>query len=141
MTPKSSPSSRRTFIKQSAVAAGALIAAPQIIRSQTLGNADKAAANSRLGIGFIGMGLISNGHLRTFSGMKEMQPIAVCDVKPWQLEKAANTLKERGFNGVQATADYEDIMSNPDIDVVCVTTPDHWHAALAIEAMKNGKDV
>ena len=73
--------------------------------------------------------------------MKEMQPIAVCDVKPWQLENAAKTLKERGFNSVQATADYEDIMSNPDINVVCVTTPDHWHAALAIEAMKNGKDV
>lgn len=115
--------------------------APQIIRSQTLGNEQKNAANSRLGIGFIGMGLISNGHLRTFSGMKEMQPIAVCDVKAGQLEKAMNTLKERGFEGVQATAHYEDVISNPAIDVVCVTTPDQWHAAIAIEAIKAGKDV
>lgn len=134
-------SSRRTFIKKSAAAAGALFAAPQIIRAQTLGNADKNGANSRIGIGFIGMGLISQGHLKTFSGMKEMQPIAVCDVKPWQLEKASQTLKERGFNDFQATANWEDVISNPAIDVVCVTTPDHWHAALAVEAMKNGKDV
>ncbi|PXA05334.1 gfo/Idh/MocA family oxidoreductase [Coraliomargarita sinensis] len=134
-------SSRRGFIKKSAAAAGALFAAPQIIRAQTLGNSEKSAANSRMGIGFIGMGLISQGHLKTFSGMKELQPIAVCDVKSWQLERASKTLKDRGFNDVQATANWEDVISNREIDIVCVTTPDHWHAALAIEAMKNGKDV
>lgn len=135
-------SSRRAFIKQSAVAAAAAaFAAPQIVRSQTLGNAAKAAANSRMGMGFIGMGLISSGHLKTFSGMKEIQPIAVCDVKDWQLKRAQEILSDRGFEGVQSTPNYEEIMSNPDIDIVCVTTPDHWHAALAIEAMKNGKDV
>lgn len=98
------------------------------MRAQTLGNADKAAANSRMGIGFIGMGLISDGHLKTFSGMKELQPIAVCDVKAWQLERAVKTLRDRGFEGIQATANYEEVMANPDIDIVCVTTPDHWHA-------------
>jgi len=134
-------SSRRVFIKKSAAAAGALFAAPQIIRSQTLGNAEKDAANSRMGIGFIGMGLISTGHPKTFSGMKEIQPIAICDVKSWQLERAQKILSERGFEGIQATPNYEAVMANPDIDIVCVTTPDHWHAALAIEAMKNGKDV
>ncbi len=138
-TPKSS---RRVFIKQSAVAAAvAAFAAPQIVRSQTLGNAVKNAANSRMGIGFIGMGRISDGHLKTFSGMKELQPIAVCDVKSWQLEQAMKTLKNRGFEGVQATARYEEVIANPDIDIVCVTTPDHWHAALVIEAIKAGKDV
>ncbi|HKK17298.1 MAG TPA: Gfo/Idh/MocA family oxidoreductase [Opitutales bacterium] len=134
-------SSRRTFIKKSAAATGALFAAPQIIRAQTLGNAEKHAANSRLGIGFIGMGLISTGHLRTFSGMKELQPIAVCDVKSWQAERALKILSEKGFEGIKSSPNYEDVVTNPEIDIVCVTTPDHWHAALAIEAMKNGKDV
>jgi predicted dehydrogenase len=141
MSSKLPHSPRRHFIKQTALAAGALFAAPQIIRAQTLGNAEKNAANSRIGIGFIGMGLISSGHLKTFSGMKELQPIAVCDVKSWQLEKAVKTLQERGFEGVHATPNYEEVIANPSIDVVCVTTPDHWHAALVIEAMKAGKDV
>jgi len=128
-------------LKQSALAAGALLSAPQIIRSQTLGNAAKNAANSRMGMGFIGMGIQSVTHYRSFSAMKEIQPIAVCDVKPWRIERAMKELRERGFNDVKSTPEYEDILNNPAIDIVCVTTPDHWHAALAIEAMKKGKDV
>lgn len=117
------------------------MAGPQILRAETLGNAAKDAANSRIGMGFIGMGLISDGHLRTFSGMKGVQPIAVCDVKDWQLKKAVEVLKEKGHEGIQATARFEEVLANPAIDAVCVTTPDHWHAAIAIAAMKAGKDV
>lgn len=142
MTHKSPPSSRRVFLKQSALAAAATaFAAPEIVRSQTLGNADKNAANSRMGMGFIGTGLIAGGHLRSFSGMKEIQPVAVCDVKAWQVKRAQKILNGKGFADVKGTPNYEEIMANPEIDIVCVTTPDHWHAALAIEAMKNGKDV
>lgn len=137
-----SNSSRRQFIKQSAVAtAAAAFAAPQIIRAETLGNDKKDAANSRMGIGFIGMGLQAGGHLGSFSGMKELQPIAVCDVKSWQLEKALKMARDRGFNDVIGTPRWEEVIANPSIDVICITTPDHWHAALAVEAMKNGKDV
>lgn len=132
---------RRHFIKSSLAAAGSLVAAPHIVRAETLGNAAKTAANSRIGMGFIGMGLISDGHLKTFSGMKEVQPIAVCDVKQWQLEKSAKVLKDRGFNDILATSRFEEVISRPDIDAVCVTTPDHWHAAIALAAMKAGKDV
>jgi predicted dehydrogenase len=132
---------RRHFLTSSLAAAGGVIAAPQIVRSETLGNAAKTAANSRIGIGFIGMGLISDGHLKTFAGMKETQPIAVCDVKAWQLKNAVDVLKERGFEGIQATARFEEVLANPAVDAVCVTTPDHWHAAIALAAMKAGKDV
>ena len=135
------PTTRRHFLKSSLTAAGAVVAGPQIIRAETLGNATKDAANSRIGMGFIGMGLISDGHLRTFSGMKGVQPIAVCDVKDWQLKKAVEVLKEKGHEDIQATARFEEVLANPAIDAVCVTTPDHWHAAIAIAAMKAGKDV
>jgi predicted dehydrogenase len=133
--------SRRRFLKTSLAAAGTVMAGPQIIRAETLGTAAKAAAGSRIGMGFIGMGLISRGHLGTFSGMKEVQPIAVCDVKDWQLKEAADILKQKGYEGIVATSRFEEVLANPDIDAVCVTTPDHWHAAIAIAAMKAGKDV
>ncbi len=136
-----SKTTRRHFLRSSLGTAGALIAGPQIIRAETLGNANKDAANSRIGMGFIGVGLISDGHLRTFSSMPGVQPIAVCDVKEWQLKKALDTLKEKGHNGVLATSRFEEVLSNPDIDAVCVTTPDHWHVGIAIAAMKAGKDV
>jgi len=122
-------------------AAGAVVAGPQIVRAETLGNDNKAAANSRIGMGFIGMGLISGGHVVSFPGMKNVQPIAVCDVRDWQVKKAQETLKGKGFNDVLGTTKFEEVLANPDIQAVCVTTPDHWHAAIAIAAMKAGKDV
>lgn len=136
-----SQTTRRHFLRSSITAAGAIMAGPQILRAETLGNADKDSANSRIGMGFIGMGLISDGHLRTFSTMKGVQAIAVCDVKPEQLQKSLATLKEKGIEGVLATSRFEELLANPDIDAVCVTTPDHWHVGIALAAMKAGKDV
>ncbi|MGB6222931.1 Gfo/Idh/MocA family oxidoreductase [Haloferula sp.] len=132
---------RRHFLKTSIAVAGAAMAGPQIVRAETLGNANKAGAASRIGIGFIGMGLISDGHLKTFAGMKDVQPIAVCDLRKQQVDKAVDILKSRGHQGILATSRFEEVLANPDIDAVCVTTPDHWHAAIAIAAMKAGKDV
>ena len=86
-------------------------------------------------MGFIGMGLISDGHLRSFPGMKDVQPIMVCDVRNVHLEKAVAVLKEKGYEGIQATSRFEEVLANPDIQAVCVTTPDHCHAAIALAAM------
>jgi predicted dehydrogenase len=133
--------SRRQFLKSSFFATGAVFAGPQIVRAETLGNANKAGANSRIGMGFIGMGLISEGHVRSFPGMKNVQPIAVCDVRAESLKKAQDILIEKGFKDVLATSHFEEVISNPDIQAVCVTTPDHWHAGIAIAALKAGKDV
>lgn len=133
--------SRRTFIKQSVAAAGAAFMAPQIVSAQTLGNAQKSAANSRIGIGFIGTGGIAKGHLASFPGLKEVQPIAVCDVRLSGQKRAQQVLAEKGYKDILSTFNHEEIIANPAIDVVCIATPDHWHAALAIAAMKAGKDV
>ncbi|MGB0372877.1 MAG: Gfo/Idh/MocA family protein [Opitutales bacterium] len=132
---------RRRFLKQSAAAAGFLLGAPRILKAGTLGNSKKAAANSRIGIGFIGTGIIADGHLKSFAGMKEVQAIAACDVRQSNLDKAVEKLAQKGATSVQATQFSEEVIQNPDVDIVCISKPDHWHAALAIEAMKAGKDV
>ena len=144
-----SSSTRRRFLRTSFAAAAGAVVAPNIVKAQTLGNGEKDAANSRIGMGFIGMGLISGGHLKTFSGMQEIQPLASQlasdeldgDVKQWQLDKAAKELEKRDHKGFLKTSRFEEVLANPDIDAVCVTTPDHWHAAIALAAMKAGKDV
>lgn len=132
--------SRRRFLASSVSAATAAFA-PQIVRAQTLGKEGKAAANSRIGMGFIGMGLISQGHLGAFPGMPEVQPIGVCDVRDAHLQKALQALKEKGHDKILGTSRFEELLAHPDLDAVCVTTPDHWHAAIALAAMKAGKDV
>ena len=57
------------------------------------------------------------------------------------MKKAVGVLKEKGYEGILATPRFEEVLAHPDIDAVCVTTPDHWHAAIAMAAMKAGKDV
>lgn len=135
------PIPRRSFLKQSAAAAGAIIGAPMVLKAQTLGNSQKAAANSRMGIGFIGTGLIAQGHLKSFGGMRDLQAVAVCDVRQWKMEEAQKILATKGATSVSSTPYYEELLQNPDVDLVCIATPDHWHAAVAIAAMKAGKDV
>lgn len=112
-----------------------------LLRARTLGTGAGDAANSRIGMGFIGMGLISQGHVATFAGMKDVQPLMVCDVKQARLDEVLAALKGMGHAEVRATTRFEEVLANPAIDAVCVTTPDHWHAAIAIAAMKAGKDV
>ena len=133
--------SRRHFLTTGLTAVGAVFAGPQIVRAETLGNAAKVAANSRIGMGFIGMGLISDGHVVSFPGIKNVQPIAVCDVRDHLVKKAQEKLKKKGYEGILGTSMFEEVLAHPDVDAVCVTTPDHWHAAIALAAMKAGKDV
>ena len=70
-----------------------------------------------------------------------VHPLYVCDVKSWALKNAVEQMSSRGYNEVTATPDYEDMINDSAVDAVIVVTPDHWHAAISIAAMKAGKDV
>jgi predicted dehydrogenase len=67
--------------------------------------------------------------------------VAVCDADRSRTERAAGIVKE--WTGVEPSShhDYRAILDNPKIDIVHISTPDHWHAKIAIEAMLAGKDV
>jgi predicted dehydrogenase len=67
--------------------------------------------------------------------------IAVSDVDSQRMERAASLVKE--WDGVEPAqaADYRAILDDPKVDIVHISTPDHWHAKVAVEAMLAGKDV
>jgi hypothetical protein len=72
---------RRAFLKQAAVAAGAGVALPYVVRSSALGKAGSVAASERITLGMIGTG--SHGrdmNLKTFLTLNDAQVVAVCDV-------------------------------------------------------------
>jgi predicted dehydrogenase len=96
-------------------------------------------ANDKVRIGTIGVGGRGAHVTRYFSQAGEqtggVEIAAVCDV--WQ--KRVSQQKEK--YQCDGYLDYKELLARSDIDAVIIATPDHWHATMAIEAMKSGKDV
>ncbi|MHC5542111.1 Gfo/Idh/MocA family protein, partial [Singulisphaera rosea] len=67
--------------------------------------------------------------------------VAVCDADESRRNRAAELVKEWCGKTSDVVLDYRSIIDRKDVDIVHITTPDHWHAKVAIEAMKAGKDV
>jgi predicted dehydrogenase len=65
-----------------------------------------------------------------------------CDVDTGHRKRATEVMRQRGFKDFEAnTKDFRDLVNNKSLDALLITTPDHWHAQVAIEALKAGKDV
>jgi len=97
-------------------------------------------ANDRIAVGFIGLGAMGSGNLGYAMQVPQAQPVAVCDVYQPHLERAEAAAKKGGFQ-VKALKDFREIIADKSIDAVCISTPDHWHAYMTVEACKAGKDV
>jgi predicted dehydrogenase len=97
-------------------------------------------ANDRVTIGHIGLGAMGSGNLGYAMRIPEFQPVALCDVYAPHLERAQDAARKGGHTP-KATRDFREILADKSIDAVCISTPDHWHAYMTIEACKAGKDV
>jgi hypothetical protein len=129
---------RRQFLQ----AAGATLAAPYVITSTALGNQDVPAASERIVMGGIGIGNIGREDQNAFLGRKDVQYVAVCDVRSEVRNTAKGKVDERYKNtDCAAYNDFRELLAQEDIDAVHVATPDHWHAIQVIEACRNGNDV
>lgn len=130
--------SRRQFLRRSAVA-GAAIAAPMVLPSRLFG---QNAPSRQIVAGLIGTGNIAHSHIDTLLGFPEVRIAAVCDVDRRRRDAAAEKIEAfYGQKGCARYADFRELVARPEIDVVWICTPDHWHALNAIEAIRNGKDV
>jgi predicted dehydrogenase len=129
---------RRTFLKGALAAA----AAPYVITSFSLAGQNRPVPSNRLAMGCIGVGGQGSGDMGGFLSFPELQVVTVCDVDKNQRERAKSTVDGRyGNSGCTTVGDFRDVVRRPDIDMILCATPDHWHALITIEAMKNGKDV
>ncbi len=72
----------------------------------------------------------------------KIEIVAVCDCDKVRAAAGAKQVNDKyGTNNCKAVADFRDVIQDPMIDLVCIGTPDHWHAYISVEAMKHGKDV
>jgi len=137
---------RRTLLKGAAIG----LTAPYIVSASALGAGGRPAPSNRNTVGFIGVGGQGTGrNLRGFLAEPDAQCLAVCDVDPAHRENA-KSLAERQYSremadgmykGCAAYNDFREVIGRADIDSICISTPDHWHALMSLMAIRAGKDV
>ncbi|HET7840704.1 MAG TPA: Gfo/Idh/MocA family oxidoreductase, partial [Terriglobia bacterium] len=125
--------SRRDFMRRTA-----MTTAGAGLTLSGFGSAQKAAgANDKFVVGVIGTGRMGRDNLADFAKQSDVEIALVCDVFGPNLDLG---LKE-SQGKAKTCKDFREVLDRKDIDVVIVATPDHWHALMAVEACKAGKDV
>jgi predicted dehydrogenase len=121
---------RRTFLKTAGAAA---------LTSNLFPGAMKGA-NDKVNVAFIGVGAMGSGNLGYAAKTPGVQVTAVCDVWQANLEKAQAKARQLGFEA-RAVKDFREVLADKSVDAVCISSPDHWHPYMTVEACKAGKDV
>jgi predicted dehydrogenase len=128
---------RRTFLGRTAAAVAGLPAWTPLLTTTAPAFANRASTDRPL-VGCIGVGSMGTGDARDHARLGDI--VAVCDVDTRHAERARAD-EAIGKGQADAYSDYRQILERPDIDVVSIVTPDHWHVKIAIEALQAGKHV
>src|SRR5690349_19029103 len=116
--------SRRNFIKTSALAGAGI----SLLQSETLFAKDK---DSKVRLGFIGVGMRGQNHLELALRRSDVDVIAICDVQQRMIDMSKELIKTSGKPMPQIILEgpygYKKLLENKDIDAVIIATPWEWH--------------
>jgi len=121
---------RRDFMKTTILATAATAIG-------TRAEARAAQANDRIQVGFIGCGARAHELISATLELPGAEVVGLCDAYTGRLERA------RARTGGKAVVykDYKELLAVPSIDAVFIVTPDHWHKAMALDALAAKKDI
>jgi predicted dehydrogenase len=91
------------------------------------------APSDQLTKAIIGVGGMGKGHI-PYAGTRV---VAICDVDTNHLKEAAGMIG----NNVKTFKDYRELIRLPEVDIVHIATPPHWHGTIAADAAREGKDI
>jgi predicted dehydrogenase len=102
----------------------------------------KSQVSRQLNVGILGCGDRGPAHARHFFKIPNVRIRAVCDIWPLRAGQFRDFINEtQEDDRCKVYHDFRELCADPEIDMVTVAVPDHWHALAAIEAVKNGKHV
>ena len=143
---------RRDFIKKSLLTAAGVGLCTGVFPA----SGKVLGANDKIRVGFIGTGNRGSQLLQSFMKVPDVKVTALCDLyRPYLLRKRelvdpryflpkGRPIPAMGENFGQEVAlyhDYRKMLDDKNVDVVCISTPDHWHALQAVDSVNAGKDV
>ena len=123
--------SRRQFLQNSLAAAVGL----SVIPRRLLGGPGHTPPSEQLTRAVIGCGGMGMGHVNSIN--TDCKLLAVCDLDSARLAQALQAAgpDAKGYH------DYREVIQRPDIDIIHIPTPPHWHALVSIAAAEAGKDI
>lgn len=145
--------SRRAFITKTSIIASGITLSPEVFSvtplKYPLGN-----KNDKIRVGFIGLGNRGTQLMHSFMSNEDVEVTALCDAyEPYmsrdygqvdQRWKAIGKIPKMGEtfgDNVKKYKDFRKLLEDKNVDAVCISTPDHWHAIQTIAAIEAGKDV
>lgn len=137
--------SRRGFVQNSLGALG--VAGLPVWYAKEIVAAQEERAGQKHGdivrMGAIGIGSPQSRGRAIYQDAKRQKGryVAACDVDARHLKNALEMMKKDGFTEAKGYEDFRELLDRKDIDAVTIATPDQWHAIIAIEALRKGKDV
>ena len=128
------PTTRREFLKTTTKTAAAVAAfssvAPSVLAAKS--------PNETIGVGQIGLGTRGGDLINSIVYVPGVKVTAICDVYGPHRQKGV----ERSQNpDVKTYVDYREMLADKNVDAVVVSTPDHLHCQMVLDAVKAGKDI
>jgi len=150
--------SRRKFIKNTAIAVSGIIAIPTIISACVRGGKGKVAPSDKVCVALVGCGNQGGGDIMELSQDERVQVVAICDVNKqskgyWsgsaggrdiveaRLKKFYSEKNGKPFRGLRLEEDFREIIAMDNVDAIEFAVPDHWHSIPVLMAAKAGKAI
>ena len=129
---------RRDFLKRAGVAGLGIamtnrisLGAPRASRSP----------NEKVLVAVIGLNGRGQVHAQNFARLQNSEVAYLCDVDSTVLGKTSSGMMSGQARTPRAVEDFRRALDDKDVDAVSIAAPDHWHAPMAILALKAGKHV
>ena len=126
---------RRNFLKTAGGLAVLTIGPSRVLRGPK-----HVAPSDQLTKGIIGTGGIGRSSYH-FTSDEQCRLVALCDVDKNHLASAVELGKQKFGQKLQTYHFYRDLINDPNVDIVHIATPPHWHGIMAVEAARAGKDI
>jgi predicted dehydrogenase len=129
--------SRRQFIGRSS--AGTIAAASLL--NYLPRSAARVGPNDKIRVGVIGSGGMGRGNLATFLANPEVDCPVICDVDEAQITRGIELVEKQRGSRPEGVKDFRRVIDRKDVDVLLISTPDHWHALPTVYGCQAGMDI
>ena len=132
---------RRDFLKLTAAGGAALLGGCATIPATTRKLPIHRIPSDIVRIGMIGIGGKGSSEVSEVLKQKNARITALCDVDSTHVQSNKATLEKHGVKDVATFTDARKVLERDDVDAIIISTPNHWHALLAIWGCQAGKHV